>query len=157
MVDAGAGIGRVAKNLLLHHFKFVDLVEPNAAYIEQAQKSIDPDRIRKTFCHGLQDFHPEPETYDLVWIQWAALYLTDDDLVSFLKRIVASLRPGGVLCLKENISDEEFVLDREDRSVTRSDGLMKTLFERAGLKILAERTQPDFPEDIFEVKMYALR
>lgn len=27
-------------------------------------------RVRNYFCCGLQDFSPEPNSYDVIWIQW---------------------------------------------------------------------------------------
>lgn len=27
-------------------------------------------RVRNFFCCGLQDFSPEPQSYDVIWIQW---------------------------------------------------------------------------------------
>lgn len=27
-------------------------------------------RVRNYFCCGLQDFSPEPGSYDVIWIQW---------------------------------------------------------------------------------------
>lgn len=27
-------------------------------------------RVRNYFCCGLQDFSPEPSSYDVIWIQW---------------------------------------------------------------------------------------
>lgn len=27
-------------------------------------------RVRNYFCCGLQDFSPEPDSYDVIWIQW---------------------------------------------------------------------------------------
>lgn len=27
-------------------------------------------RVRNYFCCGLQDFRPEPGSYDVIWIQW---------------------------------------------------------------------------------------
>lgn len=39
-------------------------------------------RIGSYHCMGLQDFDPEDGSYDVIWIQWALLYLTDDDCIS---------------------------------------------------------------------------
>ena len=36
-LDCGAGIGRITKNLLLNHFKHVDLVEQNLKFLEVAK------------------------------------------------------------------------------------------------------------------------
>lgn len=34
---------------------------------------------------GLQDFSPEPKTYDVIWCQWVLGHLTDEDFVGFMK------------------------------------------------------------------------
>jgi hypothetical protein len=46
-------------------------------------------------------------------------FVGSDDFVAFLRRCKIGLRPHGVICLKENISRDGFVLDRSDASVTR--------------------------------------
>ena len=48
------------------------------------------------------------------------------------------------------------MVDKEDFSVTRSVELYKILFQKAGLKIIKEETQNDWPEDLFGVRMYAI-
>eukprot|EP00438_Fugacium_kawagutii_P021470 Skav234979 [mRNA] locus=scaffold122:148698:149978:+ [translate_table: standard] len=40
--------------------------------------------------------------YDLIWVQWVLLYLTDADLRATLKRLQEALRPNGLLIIKEN-------------------------------------------------------
>jgi protein N-terminal methyltransferase len=84
-------------------------------------------------------------------------HLTDDDLNAFLIRCIAGLTENGVICIKESITNAGFNLDTEDRSVTRSDFLYKAAFRRAGLKIIREDMQSNFRQDLFNVKMYALR
>jgi len=67
-----------------------------------------------------QDFRPEPSYYDVVWIQWCIGHLHDLDLVRFLQQMKSSLRPGGVICIKDNCCEEvDFVVDKADSSVTR--------------------------------------
>ena len=95
---------------------------------------------------------------DLIWIQWAAIYLTDADLVEFLKRCALALVPGGFIVLKENTCDNEtFVLDVDDASVTRSISYWRSLIFQSGLRIVREQWQTDFPDDIFPVPMLALQ
>ena len=31
------------------------------------------------FQQGLEEFDPEPQRYDVIWVQWAMLYLTDGE------------------------------------------------------------------------------
>jgi protein N-terminal methyltransferase len=93
----------------------------------------------------------------MIWIQWVLLYLTDEDLVSFLKRCLAGLKEGGLICVKENItSGSRYFYDRDDNSVTRNDSQFKRVFGAAGLKLVLEMDQDRFPQDLFTVRMYAL-
>ena len=48
------------------------------------EQDLDPEKL-------LQHLDLEPASYDLIWIQWVLLYLTDEDLCSFLRRAAAAL------------------------------------------------------------------
>ena len=53
--DCGAGIGRVAKYLLLPRFDHVDLIEQSPRLLEASRDYIGPDSARTTcFTLGLQ-------------------------------------------------------------------------------------------------------
>lgn len=58
--------------------------------------------------------------------------------------------------MKENHCTVGFVVDKADCSVTRSTDLFKDLFAKAGLKIVKEEVQMDWPKDLFTIRMYAL-
>ncbi|KAJ7964010.1 Alpha N-terminal protein methyltransferase 1 [Quillaja saponaria] len=160
-LDCGSGIGRVTKNLLIRYFNEVDLLEPVSHFLEAARESLTPgyhDKHQATnfFCMPLQEFTPEKGRYDVIWVQWCIGHLTDDDFVSFFMRAKAGLKPGGFFVLKENTARTGFVLDNEDRSITRSDLYFKELFSRCGLHLYKSKDQRGFPEELFAVKMYAL-
>lgn len=163
-LDCGSGIGRVTKNLLIRYFHEVDLLEPVPHFLDAARVNLSPENLivsdshkaANFFCLPLQDFTPEAERYNCIWIQWCIGHLADDDLVAFLKRAEAGLKSGGFFVLKENIARTGFVLDKEDKSVTRSDSYFKELFNQAGLHIYKMKNQKDFPEELFTVKLYAL-
>ena len=159
-LDCGAGIGRVTKHFLLPLFKKVDMVEQDKTFLDQAPTYLGEDnsqRVGERFCNGLQDFTPEAKRYNLIWIQWVLLYLTDDDLVKFLQRCKAALLPNGLICLKENIVFKRSVTDREDSSITRTDKRLKKLISKAGLNVIKQDMQQGFPKGLLKVKMYALR
>ena len=88
--DCGAGVGRVSKDLLLRFFAAVDLVEPSAHLLDAARSRLaaavaaDGGRLagkpRAFVQSGLQAWKPAPGTYDVVWVQWALLYLTDGEM-----------------------------------------------------------------------------
>jgi protein N-terminal methyltransferase len=159
VVDCGAGMGRVSKAVMLPLFQKVDLVEPCANQLEEAQLLMKEEpRVERYLLVGLQDFFPESGRYDVIWNQWCCLYLTDDDLVEYFKRCKAALRPRGLICAKENVViDGAHVFDYDDNSITRTDKQYKDIFARAGLEIVRERRQTDWPTDLFPVMTYALR
>ncbi|KAI8871329.1 hypothetical protein GQ42DRAFT_162066 [Ramicandelaber brevisporus] len=169
--DCGAGIGRVTKNMLLKSFEHVDLVEQNAAFLEEAKSSflkneIADGRVTVLPACGLQDFAPQPATldddnsgYDVIWCQWVLSHLTDEHLVNFFERCKAALRPenkGRWIIVKENIAAVEDQFDEQDSSVTRTDASLRAIFDKAGLKVVKTKTQTGFPHGLFKVNMYAL-
>ncbi|KAK7368723.1 hypothetical protein VNO80_10752 [Phaseolus coccineus] len=163
VLDCGSGIGRVTKNLLIRYFNEVDLLEPVSHFLETARETLalecQTNTVHKAvnfYCVPLQDFTPDAGRYDVIWIQWCIGHLTDEDFVSFFKRAKVGLKPGGFFVLKENIARSGFVLDNEDRSVTRSDMYFKELFSQCGLHVCRLKEQKGFPEELFAVKMYAL-
>ncbi|XP_022926332.1 alpha N-terminal protein methyltransferase 1-like isoform X5 [Cucurbita moschata] len=163
-LDCGSGIGRVTKNLLIRYFNEVDLVEPVSHFLEAARQSLAPENngasdVHKPanfFCVPLQEFTPDAGRYDVIWVQWCIGHLTDDDFISFFRRAKLGLKAGGIFILKENIAKSGFILDKEDRSITRSDVYYKDLFHHCGLYAYKSRDQTGFPEELFPVKMYAL-
>ena len=87
-IDMGAGIGRIAKKLLIPRFKEVDLLEPAEVQIDVART--DVPEIKNFYCQGLQEFEFERK-YDCVWVQWCLCYLTDQDLHQFLLKAKENL------------------------------------------------------------------
>mmetsp|Transcript_71731 Transcript_71731/g.134153 ORF Transcript_71731/g.134153 Transcript_71731/m.134153 type:complete len:95 (+) Transcript_71731:41-325(+) len=86
------------------------------------------------------------------------LYLPDDDLIAWLRRCKEALRPAGVMCVKENVVIQGvWHVDREDNSIMRTDEQYKAVFSSAGLEVIAEAIQENWPKTLFPVKMYALR
>lgn len=158
--ECGAGIGRVSKGLLLPlGIPRCDLVESSARLLSVAPEYIgDPDASKcRYICDTLQHWAPPKNTYSVIWIQWVLVYLTDTDIIKFLRRCGEALTQNGVICLKENTCDVElFVLDRDDASLTRAVPFLLKLVEAAGLIVAHQETQDDFPEDIFAVPMIAL-
>ncbi|GBF88711.1 hypothetical protein Rsub_01610 [Raphidocelis subcapitata] len=166
-VDCGAGVGRVTQELLLHFFDTVDLLEPSRHLLSKAQRSLKLAVAGRNYpeghepgeflCLGLQEFEPAPGRYDVVWIQWCLLYLTDADAVALFERCKTGLAPDGLIVVKENICGEGFVVDPDDHSLTRSNEYMLELFDKAGLEVVANVKQRNFPKELFDVRQYALR
>eukprot|EP00061_Rhincodon_typus_P008702 g31548.t1 len=71
-LDCGAGIGRITKRLLLPMFKVVDMVDVTESFLTKAKAHLgeEGNRVGNYYCCGLQDFVPQPQRYDVIWIQW---------------------------------------------------------------------------------------
>ncbi|KAF9998826.1 hypothetical protein BGZ79_007515 [Entomortierella chlamydospora] len=165
VLDCGAGIGRVTKQVLIKAFDHVDLVENCAAFVKQAKEEylkeeIELGRVGEVRCSGLQNVNFEGTSwegrFDVIWCQWVLGHLTEADLIAFFKRCKKGLKPGGMIFVKENNAKVGIVIDEEDSSMTRSDQVWKEMFEKSGLKLLKDDVQKGFPSGLFAVKMYAL-
>ncbi|XP_066569276.1 N-terminal Xaa-Pro-Lys N-methyltransferase 1 isoform X2 [Amia ocellicauda] len=154
-LDCGAGIGRITKRLLLPLFRTVDMVDVTSEFLDKARSFLGEDgrRVDNYYCCGLQDFQPQPGRYDVIWIQW----VIDEHLVSFLRRCRVGLRPGGLVVVKDNVAHEGVVLDEVDSSVCRDLPTLRSLVQRAGLEVLQEEKQENFPDEIYQVQTLALR
>jgi protein N-terminal methyltransferase len=156
-LDCAAGIGRISKHLLCPLFKLTDILEPFEHMMNRAKAELPGESVGEFLSTSMQRLVFR-HTYDVVAIQWAAAYLTDEDLVSFLTRCKGALKPHGVIFLKDNVSSRDNrELDEDDNSQARSDRQYKYLFASAGLKCVKERRQQEWPPELFEAKLYALQ
>ncbi|GAB1286197.1 N-terminal Xaa-Pro-Lys N-methyltransferase 1 [Apodemus speciosus] len=158
-LDCGAGIGRITKRLLLPLFKVVDMVDVTEDFLAKAKTYLGEEgrRVRNYFCCGLQDFSPEPSSYDVIWIQWVIGHLTDQHLAEFLRRCKRGLRPNGIIVIKDNMAQEGVILDDVDSSVCRDLEVVRRIIRTAGLSLLAEERQENLPDEIYHVYSFALR
>ncbi|KAM4696914.1 N-terminal Xaa-Pro-Lys N-methyltransferase 1 [Rhinophrynus dorsalis] len=158
-LDCGAGIGRITKRLLLPIFKTVDMVDVTDEFLSKAKSYLGEEgkRVGNYYCCGLQEFIPEPNRYDVIWIQWVIGHLTDDHLVEFLKRCKTGLRPNGIVVIKDNMSQEGAIMDDVDSSICRDMDLVRRLIKQAGLAVVAQEKQENFPEEIYHVFSIAMR
>lgn len=71
-IDCGAGIGRITKNLLVKNFENVEMVDVTEGFISKAKEYLGPDSVKVVQFHvcALQDFNPQMNKYDCIWIQW---------------------------------------------------------------------------------------
>ena len=160
VLDCGAGIGRVSDAVLLARFSCVELVEPNAAFLEKASESLPNGAIHATHLVSLEEFRPSPSSkYAAVWAQWVLGYLDDDQLKSFLERCAQALLSDGVIFVKESVirgDGNAPHYDERDGSHTRSDAQFRACFAQAGLQIIVAQLEEGFPPELFPVWMYAL-
>ncbi|KAK2871783.1 hypothetical protein FQN49_002823 [Arthroderma sp. PD_2] len=160
-VDCGAGIGRVTEGFLSKACEVVDIVEPVEAFAKVLRegKLKAEGKIGDIYVTGLESWMPT-KRYDLFWIQWCLLYLTDDQVVQFLDRCKDALSGSGMVVVKENLNTKPHdSFDPQDKSVTRTEQKYRDLFQRAGYTILKSEEQLGYPKHLrlFPVKMFALR
>ena len=68
------------------------------------------------------------------------------------------LKADGCIIVKENLtSSGEVEMDHDDSSVTRPDSLFHQIFDMSNLEVIRELQQKKFPQELYKVKMYALR
>lgn len=84
-------------------------------------------------------------------------HLTDKDLLNFLVRCKRSLRPNGVIVIKDNMARQGCKLDPMDSSISRHLDIMKAIVAKAGLEVLAIQRQDGFPDAIMPVWMIAVK
>ena len=104
----------------------MDIIEPTIKFTDQLK---DTPGIGEIYNVGLEEWEPgvDAETkYDLIWIQWCVVHLTDVQLVEFLRRCATALRTDqegkvtGRIVIKENLTTGgKDLFDEVDSSVTR--------------------------------------
>ena len=164
VADCGCGIGRVSQYCLASHFSHIDLIDPVEHFVDKAVEVLKDENVTTTkIVAGIQDWSPARD-YDAYWIQWAIMYLTDEDAIAFLKRCKAKLRPNGLIFVKDNIADSNIKSKREeaqffvdDRGICRAYCHYLELFEKAGLKTVEIVKQKDWPEDLLPLYTFVLK
>jgi protein N-terminal methyltransferase len=164
VADCGCGIGRVAHFVLTDYFKEIDLIDPVERFLSVAVETLSGDSATvRTFHCGVQDWIP-PRRYDAFWIQWAVMYLTDADAIAFLARCKANLNRNGLIFVKDNLAADDKATKREaaqffveDRGICRAYTHYMELFRNAGLALVEEVKQDQWPEDMLPLYCFVLK
>lgn len=73
-----------------------------------------------------------------------------EDVLEWLARCSSSLKPGGLIVVKENLSTvSRYEIDQDDASVARSDDYLRELFKKAELKLLYSAVQKGAGQEKF--------
>ncbi|KAJ6227290.1 alpha n-terminal protein methyltransferase 1-related [Anaeramoeba flamelloides] len=155
-LDCGAGIGRVTKVVLSKLFDKVDIQDVEQRFLDKAKENIDPEKLEQVFCCGLQNFDIPQNHYDLIWVQWVAMYLTDKDFIKFLNKCSLALKPGGVLIIKGNTSSPKTLIDLDDHSICRTVKHFAEVFKHSKMKCTKATLQTKFPKDLFPIHIFHL-
>ena len=190
VIDIGAGIGRITKELLLPLYNYVDLLEYSPRLINSVEGYIanksDYERVT-CFCQGMQEWNPPSSHYDVIWIQWCIGHLHDIDFIDFVQKCIKALKPNGFVVIKDNfcgsstfgtyteddkndgdnedqsevseneIEEDDFIIDKEDSSLTRSLRYVLALIYFGGGEVIKRTRQMDFPTDLYPIHMIAFR
>lgn len=160
-IDAGAGVGRITKLILLKRFENVHLIEADPKISKRSRAYLGRKRAERcTFtCCRLEESDFGGQAVDLVWLQWTLQYLTDADAVRTLINIGKVLTgKNGILIVKENrpygnARSDRFQMETPSLSgrydITRTDAHHRLLFQRAGLHV-------DLAEEGEETNTYAV-
>lgn len=120
-MDCGGGIGRVTKHLLIPAgFQEVDILDVSQEFLDKAQDYVGSAALKNRYCSGLAqfDFAAAGRTWNCIWVQWCAIYLTDAAFVQFFKHAAAALADEhSVVVLKENVlrGDSDPEPDHQDK------------------------------------------
>lgn len=93
-LDLGAGALMDSKYLLEQGFEQVMAIDSDPAFVSYAEKIKDP-RFRYE-CKSICNYELKGETYDLVNAQWSLPYIAPVDFEETMKRIMTSIKSGGV-------------------------------------------------------------
>lgn len=77
--------------------------------------------------------------------------------MNFLVRCKKSLRPNGVIIIKDNMARQGCKLDPIDSSISRHLDIMKSIISKAGLEVLDVEKQDGLPDIIMPVWMIAMK
>ena len=94
-LDVSCGDGRVTRELLLRYFDKIDMFDQCKEGIEKckALKRDNPEKIDRVDIYQMQTFKWK-ERYDRVFLTWCTGYLTNDELINFLKKAKSYLNTG---------------------------------------------------------------
>ena len=105
-LNIAAGIGREAAHALAPGgCDVLDLLEPQAAYAEVARARVPAARLGRVFTALAQDHDFGADKYDVIFVGWCVQFIPDGAFVALMRRAAGALREGGVLIVKDNVSD----------------------------------------------------
>lgn len=161
--DIAGGIGRVSKNVLSQTFEYIDLVEYIPSFVESTKQELESIVKFRGITIGAQDWIPDTK-YDLIWCQWAIMYLMDDDCINFLIRCKSSLNEHGFIVVKDNIANKSKSLPKDraqyrelDNQINRTYKHYLELFSKSGLKLIESIPQKKWDPELLPVYTFVLQ
>nr|XP_057918790.1 phosphoethanolamine methyltransferase isoform X2 [Doryrhamphus excisus] len=112
VLELGAGIGRYTSHLLTRaaHVTAVDFME---SFVEKNQQS-NGHHGNVTFLQAdVTKMEVPPNSVDFIFSNWLLMYLSDDELLLLLSKMLTWLRPGGSLFFRESCNHRSGDCKRE--------------------------------------------
>ncbi|MCG8490017.1 MAG: class I SAM-dependent methyltransferase [Sneathiellales bacterium] len=129
ILELGCGGGHDARAFMDAGFK-VTALDGSAELAAEAEKRIGQDVVVMDFAD--LDYHEE---FDAIWASASLLHVPSDDLPAVLKKVVASLKEGGVIMASFKEGDKDWT-DHMGRSFCAMDrAQLETLFTNAGFEV----------------------
>ena len=63
----------------------------------------------------------------------------------------------GLIFVKENVSGGEFILDKSDNSVMRTNKQFETIFQASGYTIMKQFIQKGMPKELHHISCFVLK
>ncbi|XP_061756323.1 phosphoethanolamine methyltransferase isoform X1 [Nerophis ophidion] len=101
VLELGAGIGRYTSHLLTRaaHVTAVDFME---SFVEKNRQN-NGHHSNVTFLQAdVTKLQMPQNSFDFIFSNWLLMYLSDDELLVLLKKMLTWLRPGGLLFFRES-------------------------------------------------------
>ena len=143
-IDIAGGDGSLAKELLVAKYKTVDLFDRCPTAVKKAKLALrNHPRIGHNSMSTMEEFD-WPEDYNAIFMVWVSGYLSNIDLVEFLKRAKTRLKtaagpsrrkskPGSFIILFDNVLAEGKKREPEKGQQFRTETRFEKIFKEASL------------------------
>ncbi|XP_068181844.1 phosphoethanolamine methyltransferase [Antennarius striatus] len=101
VLELGAGIGRYTSQLLTRakHVTAVDFME---SFLEKNKEANGHHSNAEFIQADVTKLEFPPNSFDLVFSNWLMMYMSNEELNSFIKKMLVWLRPGGFVFFRES-------------------------------------------------------
>jgi SAM-dependent methyltransferase len=134
VLDLGCGVGYWAE-FFSHQFADVVAVEASAPLFEDLSRRCVQCPNVKTLHAKVFEFEPEGP-YSLMFFGGLLMYLTTEDVISLILKLIPFLEAGGmILCRETTVREGTVTLNGEYQAVYRSIESYTQIFEDCGLTV----------------------
>ena len=133
-LDLGSGMGYWAE-FFSRRFASVVAIEGSLPLFEDLKRRCAPYANVKTLHGRVSEFEPEG-VYSLMFFGGMLMYLTTEDVISLLRKLIPFLEAGGmILCRETTVREGNVTRQGEYQAVYRSVASYSRIFEECGLTV----------------------